>query len=95
MNNLRILVGTVILSAFLFSGCIPLFVGAGVAGGIVVSQDKVRLQYDTDFDRAWEVTHDTLDRMGFINAKEKSSGSIEVVPGGLYSISSKILERGS
>jgi hypothetical protein len=64
------------LSASLLSGCIAILLGAGVAGGIVISQDTIRLQYDTNFDRAYRATHDALDKMGIINAEDKKAGTI-------------------
>ena len=66
-----------LLSVVLFSGCVALILGAGVAGGIAISQDTIRLQSNTNRDRAFNVTRQTLDRMGIINKEEPKAGTIE------------------
>ncbi len=71
-----VLIGLV-LSTFFLSGCVAIILGAGVAGGIAISQDTVRLQYDTNFENAWQTTHIALDKMGIISAEDKKAGKIE------------------
>ncbi len=66
-----------LLSVVLFSGCVALILGAGVAGGIAISQDTIRLQSNTSRDRAFNVTHQTLDRMGIINKEDPKANMIE------------------
>ena len=66
-----------VLSAFLFSGCIALFLGAGVAGGIAISQDTIRLQYNCNTQKAYKATHDSLDHMGIINSEDQKANKIE------------------
>ncbi len=67
----------VLLGMLLSSGCVALLVGAGVAGGIAVSQDKVQLQVDTSYEHAFKVVHTTLERMGIINTEDQKGGNIE------------------
>ena len=65
------------MGVVLLNGCVPILIGAGVAGGIVVTQDMVRLQYDTSFDHAWDTTHEAIDKMGIISFQDKKAGKIE------------------
>lgn len=68
---------SLLISIPLLSGCVAVLVGAGVAGGIAVSNDTVRLQIETNYEKAWKATHDALDRTGIINAQDKNAGTIE------------------
>ena len=77
MKKYSLLLVSLLMSTFLFSGCIAIILGAGVAGGIVISQDTVRLQFDTNSERAWDKTHAALDKMGIINSEDKKAGTIE------------------
>lgn len=77
MKRFFLLTISCLLSVFLFSGCVAIILGAGVAGGIAVSQDTIRLQSNTSHDRAFNVTHQTLDRIGIINKEDQKAGIIE------------------
>ncbi len=58
-------------------GCAAVLIGAGVAGGVAISEDTAKLEVDTSFNRAWSVTYDTIKKMGAINTQDKTSGKIE------------------
>lgn len=60
-----------------FSGCAAVLIGAGVAGGVAISEDTAKLESDTSYTRAWKVTYDTLKEMGAINSQDKDAGKIE------------------
>ena len=77
MKRILFLIVSCLLSVVLFSGCVAIILGAGVAGGIAISQDTIRLQSNTNRDRAFNVTHQTLDRMGIINKEDPKAGTIE------------------
>lgn len=59
------------------NGCFLLWLGAGVAGGVAISKDTVRLERDVSYDQAWSATYDTLEAMGVITMRDKDSGRIE------------------
>jgi hypothetical protein len=63
-----------LLSAY---GCAAVLIGAGVAGGVAISEDTAKLDMDTSYSRAWKVTYDTIKDMGAINIQDKESGKIE------------------
>jgi hypothetical protein len=58
-------------------GCAAVLIGAGVAGGVAISEDTAKLDIDTSYSRAWKVTYDTIKDMGAINIQDKDSGKIE------------------
>ena len=58
-------------------GCAAVLIGAGVAGGVAISEDTAKLDIDTSYSRAWKVTYDTIKDMGAINTQDKESGKIE------------------
>jgi hypothetical protein len=58
-------------------GCAAVLVGAGVAGGIAISEDTAKLEVDTSYDRAWRITYDTVKSMGIITSSDRESGKIE------------------
>ena len=57
-------------------GCAAVLIGAGVAGGVAISEDTAKLEVDTSYNRAWNVTYDTLKSMGAVNLQDKDSGKI-------------------
>lgn len=58
-------------------GCAAVLIGAGVAGGVAISEDTAKLEVDTSYNRAWSITYDTIKKMGAINNQDKLSGKIE------------------
>ena len=75
-------ISIVILSIFYLlsiSGCVAVLVGAGVAGGIAISEDTVKLERDTSFRRAWAVSTNTVKSMGSITLQDKTAGKIEAI----------------
>lgn len=59
------------------SGCAAVLIGGGIAGGIAVSRDTAEIVKDASYNKAWDVTHKTLDEMGAINLEDKKAGKIE------------------
>ena len=58
-------------------GCAAVLIGAGVAGGVAISEDTAKFEVDTSYGRAWKATYDTIQKMGAINMQDKDSGKIE------------------
>ena len=58
-------------------GCAAILIGAGVAGGVAISEDTAKLEVDTSYGRAWKITYDTIKSMGAVNSQDKDSGKIE------------------
>lgn len=58
-------------------GCAAVLIGAGVAGGVAISEDTAKLDVDTSYSKAWKVAYDTIKDMGAINLQDKDSGKIE------------------
>jgi hypothetical protein len=77
MKRASLIVGYLLLTIVLVSGCVPILLGAGVAGGIMVTKDSVQLQYDTDLAKAWKAVHSAFDRMGIINVQDEKGGTID------------------
>ena len=67
----------VVASLLSVYGCAAVLIGAGVAGGVAISEDTAKLEVDTSYGRAWKVTYDTIHSMGAINTQDKDSGKIE------------------
>lgn len=72
-----ILASWILVSTVFLSGCAAVLIGAGVAGGVAISEDTAKLEVDTSFDRAWNVTFETIKSMGAINLQDKDSGKIQ------------------
>jgi hypothetical protein len=75
MKNL--LIGMLLISCLLSSGCVVALVGAGAAGGIALSKDSAMVNLDQDFDRVWSITSKQLESMGAITLQDKKAGKIE------------------
>jgi hypothetical protein len=58
-------------------GCAALLIGGGVAGGIAISKDTAKLEKDSSFWHAWDVTHRVLSDIGGISLQDKRAGKIE------------------
>ena len=78
MKKLSLVLTLMIFSATMY-GCAAVLVGAGVAGGIAISEDTAKLETDTSFDRAWRVTYNIVKSMGVITKSDRDSGKIEAV----------------
>ena len=78
MKKLSLVLTLMIFSANMY-GCAAVLVGAGVAGGIAISEDTAKLETDTSFDRAWRVTYNIVKSMGVITKSDRDSGKIEAV----------------
>ena len=76
MKKFFLILTSLVLGTVLFSGCFAVIVGAGVAGGIAISQDTVRLQANTTYERAWNTAHTALDKMGIINSEDQKAGTV-------------------
>lgn len=61
----------------LLYGCAAVLIGTGVAGGIAISEDTVKLEKSTSVAHAYAVTYSTLERMGVIILENKYAGRIE------------------
>ena len=73
----KMLLSCFILASMLTAyGCAAVLIGAGVAGGVAISEDTAKLEVDTSYNHAWNVTYDTLKAMGAINSQDKDSGKI-------------------
>lgn len=65
-----------ILAAPLMSGCFALLAGGAI--GYEVSPDSVKADFDTSYDRAFNVSHDVAKAMiGSIDMSDKESGWIK------------------
>lgn len=63
-----------ILSAFSFSGCIPVIIGTAAAGGYVASNDAADAFLECSYEQAWESAYGTLSELGKITYFKQSSG---------------------
>lgn len=69
----------VLFFIFSSSGCAAVLIGAGVVGGIVISDDTVQSYVDRNFNSLWKISLDVLSEMGSITEKNKHKGLIEAV----------------
>ena len=72
-----VLASWVLASLLIFNGCAAVLIGAGVAGGVAISEDTAKLEVDSRYDHAWNVTYDTVKSMGAVNMQDKDSGKIQ------------------
>lgn len=72
-----VLASWMVVSLLAFSGCAAILIGAGVAGGVAISEDTAKLEVDSSYDHAWSVAYNTVKSMGIISAQNKDSGKIE------------------
>jgi len=49
-----------------FCGCIAVMVGAGIASGTIISDDTIELVKEAEFNHAWQISIETLKRMGTV-----------------------------
>lgn len=71
------ILGGLLTSLVLFSGC-PLFLlGAGAAGGYAVSKDQIEGILEKKLDSVYKASRETLMYEGFIRSEDKPHGTIE------------------
>jgi hypothetical protein len=63
------------------SGCTAMLIGAGVAGGLVISEDSAKFSVDKDFSHAWAASHQVLFKEGKITLEDKTAGKMEAALG--------------
>ena len=63
------------------SGCTAMLIGAGVAGGLVISEDSAKFSVDKDFNHAWAASHQVLSKEGKITSEDKTAGKMEAAVG--------------
>jgi hypothetical protein len=76
MKKFSLIITLMIFSASMY-GCAAVLVGAGVAGGIAISEDTAKLETDTSFDRAWRITYNMIKSMGVIAQADRDIGKID------------------
>ena len=64
---------------FSTSGCAAILLGAGVVGGMAISDDTVQSYVDKNFDSLWKISLDVLEKMGEVTDKDKDKGVIKAV----------------
>lgn len=76
MKRFSLAITLLIFCATLY-GCAAVLVGAGVAGGIAISEDTAKLEVDSNFDRTWKITYGVVKSMGVVTKEDRESGKIE------------------
>lgn len=71
--------GIILFLAFSISGCVAFLVGAGVIGGVAISEDTVESYVDRDFDALWKISIDVIERIGVVTEKDKDKGLLKGV----------------
>jgi len=67
----------VLVMAVNFTGCAVVLVGAGVAGGLAIAEDTVKLTKDRSYNKCWSATLSEIQKMGKVDLKDKDAGKIE------------------
>ncbi len=75
----KVIIILLLLSLGLFTGCAAVLIGAGVAGGIAISDDTVKTNVDTSFNSVWTNTVATLKNMGTVILEDKNHGKAEAM----------------
>lgn len=58
-------------------GCAAILLGAGVLGGMAISDDTVQSYIDKNLDSLWKISVDVLTKVGSIEEKDKDKGIIK------------------
>lgn len=66
-----------ITGLYLFSGCAIFLLGAGAAGGVMISKDTIEGHFDKRMDQVWKASRDILMQEGFIRLEDKPHGEIQ------------------
>jgi len=69
--------GGLILSLLLSPGCALFLVGAGVAGGVAISEDEIEGLMEKKFDRVWTAAREVVIKEGFIKLEDRAHGTME------------------
>jgi hypothetical protein len=64
---------------FTTSGCAAVLLGAGVIGGMAISDDTVQSYVDKNFNSLWKISLDILGKMGSVTERDKDKGIIKAV----------------
>ena len=65
-------------SALLLQACALLLLGgAGVLGGMAISEYTVQSEIEANYKKVWAITLDEVERMGKIKMKDEQGGRIE------------------
>ena len=63
------------------SGCTAMLIGAGVAGGLVISEDSAKFSVDKGFSHAWAASRQVLSKEGKMTSEDKTAGKMEAAVG--------------
>ncbi len=78
MRNFKFFFIALVLSFnILFSGCVPVLIGLGVATGYMVTKDAVSGNFDIGYDTLWNTAVYVLERKGEIVSNDKQSGVLK------------------
>jgi len=69
----------VIMSAFAFSGCALLLIGAAGTGGYALSKDSAEGIIEAPYDRTWKSTVKVFEKDGIIKVQDEQHGRLEAV----------------
>ncbi len=71
----------ILLFCLVFSGCMPLIIGASALGGYAISKDTIQGEVDNTFNTAWDAAIRVADIMGVIKVEDKEKGAIALTIG--------------
>ena len=77
IHKKSILAAGLAFSLFLYSGCALFLIGAGVAGGIAISEDEIEGAVEKPFDRAYQASREVFVKEGFIKQEDRPHGTME------------------
>lgn len=77
MSKKSFLAAGLVLSLFLFPGCALFLIGAGVAGGVAISEDEIEGALEKPFDRVYAASREVFVKEGFIKLEDKPHGILE------------------
>ena len=84
-------INTLILVATIFiGGCAPVLIGAGAIGAYALSNDSAKGNIETSYNTLWNLSHNTVKKMGgSVTLIKESSGIIKALISG-YSVTIRI-----
>ena len=79
MTMLRVRVAVLAAAALSLSGCAVLLLGAGAAGGYVVSQDSVKNNFDLTAGEVFRASRDVVRSAGLMTTEDERHGTLKAV----------------
>ncbi len=75
--------GLLALAVGLLSGCAPVLIGAGVAGGYAISKDSIKNTFDLPQSHVFRVSQDVINEVGLATVEDERRGLLKATVQGV------------